>query len=302
MSAANDRIAILWNINIDGEKILQDTNAVIEKKSKYLWVTAKGGLRVRESAGLRGKKVGLLEEGDKVKFLEEQGESKTISGTTGKWTKVEYREYKKYGSTKTTGWVFGGFLAAEKHFQEIAGVKVSEGCYQFNTNNFPQKLETGCLGDDWYCGVIKNLASTNKRRIAKQFDQGQMYLLFLPKGKAILVNNGARSVSDFKSIKWTKQGQEVLVNGKYSPSAVNRMPEDCYGGPPSCKRNWTRKITKKYGGVGVYFPFQLRIWLNRDSEFESEWKILDTSKYAKERKQLQPRHTPFSYSDCIHPL
>ena len=66
-------------------------------------VISKGGLRMRETPDQKGEVMVVIPEGDKVELLETTGDEMTISGATGKWSKVKWKE--------KSGWVFGGFLA-----------------------------------------------------------------------------------------------------------------------------------------------------------------------------------------------
>jgi uncharacterized protein YgiM (DUF1202 family) len=69
------------------------------------WVTADVGLNMRAAPDLKAEKIGLIPYGEKVKLIEETGDRITISGATGKWSKVQWKG--------KTGWVFGGFLIGE---------------------------------------------------------------------------------------------------------------------------------------------------------------------------------------------
>ena len=71
-----------------------------------LYVTAKSGLKLREQADRNGKVVVLIPCGSEVKFIEEKGEPVSISGSSGKWTKIQWKEH--------SGWAFGGFLSKTK--------------------------------------------------------------------------------------------------------------------------------------------------------------------------------------------
>jgi len=85
-----------------------------DSKSADSYVTAKGGLRMRDAASTKGKKAGLIPHGTKVEILETSGDDMTISSATGKWTKVKWGE--------KVGWVFGGFLGATKALDSMQAV------------------------------------------------------------------------------------------------------------------------------------------------------------------------------------
>jgi len=80
------------------------------------WVTADVGLRMREAPDLNSKKITTIPYNEEVIFLEETGDKFTISGVTGKWTKVKWED--------KTGWVFGGFLS--KTNPNLNSGKISE--------------------------------------------------------------------------------------------------------------------------------------------------------------------------------
>jgi|GEM_PF-4292998 len=68
-----------------------------------LWVTAEPGLRMREAPNEKAKKIVTIPYGEEVIFIEETGDEITVSGATGRWTRIEWNG--------KTGWVFGGFLS-----------------------------------------------------------------------------------------------------------------------------------------------------------------------------------------------
>lgn len=70
------------------------------------WVTADVGLNMRDSPSLKAKKIGLIPHGEKVLLIEETGNLITISGVTGKWSKIKWKG--------KMGWVFGAYLTSNK--------------------------------------------------------------------------------------------------------------------------------------------------------------------------------------------
>lgn len=76
----------------------------------YAYTTAKSGLVIRSSPSLSGDKVGKISYGNKVQVYEKSGETMTIGGKSGKWTRID--TYLPSGYTK--GWVFGGFLSDKR--------------------------------------------------------------------------------------------------------------------------------------------------------------------------------------------
>ncbi len=69
------------------------------------WVTADVGLNMRVSPELKAKKIGLIPYGEQVLLMEETGNLITISGATGKWSKIKWKG--------KIGWVFGAYLTSK---------------------------------------------------------------------------------------------------------------------------------------------------------------------------------------------
>lgn len=69
------------------------------------YVSAVGGLKMRDMPNKDGKAIALIPQGSEVVVLEETGQEEEVSGRRGKWAKI------RYGSQE--GFVFGGFLASE---------------------------------------------------------------------------------------------------------------------------------------------------------------------------------------------
>jgi hypothetical protein len=78
-----------------------------EEPGTSMIVTTEAGLRLRESADTTGKIIVTIPYKSVVQVLEEKGEPITISGKTGKWCRIAWKN--------KTGWAFGGFLV------EVAG-------------------------------------------------------------------------------------------------------------------------------------------------------------------------------------
>ncbi len=78
----------------------------IKKELKPAWVKAKGGLRMRNKPSTDGELIIVIPEREEVRINEESGDILTISGSKGRWTRVEYED--------KSGWVFGGFLTGEQ--------------------------------------------------------------------------------------------------------------------------------------------------------------------------------------------
>jgi len=98
-----------------------------ENTEESRWVTADVGLNMRDSPNLKAEKISLIPYGEKVLLIEETGDLITISGATGKWSKIKWKG--------KIGWVFGGFLIGKSAGTSPEGWKVyknSKFGYQFS--------------------------------------------------------------------------------------------------------------------------------------------------------------------------
>ncbi|MEM7182441.1 MAG: SH3 domain-containing protein [Spirochaetota bacterium] len=169
-------------------------------KNEY-YITAKGGLRLREEPNLSSEKVGVIPEGFVVTIVEAKKEDITIGSTTGQWTKVEFQNL---GGRKFSGWVFGGFLSKEPHKKQLNGVSVSEdGCLQFTAATFPKNFIEGCLG---YCG--------NYSFMYGDMAQPSVAEILLANGKAEIgtssIGRGSRAEG-----RWRKTKDSILITIPY---------------------------------------------------------------------------------------
>ena len=83
-----------------GDRNRKEKKDSTESSSRY--VSSESGLFLREEPSVKAKSIVLIPQGAKVKVLKEESETVTISGATGKWTQVKFRDEE--------GWAFGGFL------------------------------------------------------------------------------------------------------------------------------------------------------------------------------------------------
>ncbi len=113
------------------EEPVKKTGENLKSEIKVKYVTAKGGLNMRDKPETSSALVVNIPEGEGVQILEETGSDVTISGSTGKWTKVKWKE--------KTGWAFGGFLAVSKLDTEFQTVQFTgPGSLVGKTIIFPQ--------------------------------------------------------------------------------------------------------------------------------------------------------------------
>ncbi|MCB1160778.1 MAG: SH3 domain-containing protein [Leptospiraceae bacterium] len=95
----------LFSTNCKESKSIDSRTTSSDNQTVFKYVTPKSGLIMRSKPSTSGKKLGLIPFKSKVKIIEESKEVLTISGATGRWTKVNYN--------KQDAWVFGGFLGDE---------------------------------------------------------------------------------------------------------------------------------------------------------------------------------------------
>jgi hypothetical protein len=75
----------------------------IQEIKTSMYVNAPEGLRVRNSPGLDGDRIALLDNLTEVLVMEEDENNVNIDGISGKWTFIE--------AGNIRGWVFGGYLS-----------------------------------------------------------------------------------------------------------------------------------------------------------------------------------------------
>jgi hypothetical protein len=70
--------------------------------SKYAFITARNGLRMRSKPSIKGKKVLTIPYNMKIPVIETTGKDELIAGRKGRWIKTKW--------SGTSGWVFSGFI------------------------------------------------------------------------------------------------------------------------------------------------------------------------------------------------
>ena len=84
-------------------KTAVDNPNVVERSPLIkLFVNAEGGLRMRDKGSTSGSIITTIPNFSEIELIEEDQNNITISGKTGKWSKIRYNNIE--------GWVFGGFL------------------------------------------------------------------------------------------------------------------------------------------------------------------------------------------------
>jgi hypothetical protein len=103
-----------------------------DQTDAYRWISADVGLRMRSEPDLSSKTICVIPYTEKVLVKNEIGDEITLSGKTGKWCRVAWKNKE--------GWVFGGFLA-ERPIQ----LEETENTFVLNTDsdfiNFVREAE-----------------------------------------------------------------------------------------------------------------------------------------------------------------
>jgi hypothetical protein len=177
------------------------------------FIIAKSGLRMRNRPDLSGKKLMVIPYGMSVKLLEETGEAVTISGVTGRWSRVVFR--------KTTGWVFGGFLGSS--VTDRAGKRLPAGILgtyvlikEVQSGNMPSRVHlensiiTRTVGGDMdsniYC-IVEDVESSGKIHTVKCAPRK-------PTDEEYKVFQIDRAAKDLKRILVTERGKGRISFGK----------------------------------------------------------------------------------------
>jgi hypothetical protein len=103
-------LSIILTLFISCKKEIEKPNDTTNSGT-LRFVTANDGINLREAPDQDGKVVTLIPIGSEVKIIEERWDTLTLDEKTGKWTKVEWKEF--------SGWAFGGFLSESKPQQSI---------------------------------------------------------------------------------------------------------------------------------------------------------------------------------------
>lgn len=93
-------------------------------KTDGQYVTAAGGLNMRNAPDATASVVTLIPQGAEVTVLERKGEEVEIGGRRGKWARVS--------SGSAQGWVFDGFLGKAAAAQDLAALLKKGGCIPFD--------------------------------------------------------------------------------------------------------------------------------------------------------------------------
>ena len=126
------------------------------------FVSPADGLNLRDKPDTAGNKIVTIPSGESVSLIEETGSDVTIGSSTGKWSKVTWKD--------KTGWAFGGFLSKTKLSDpSVSQLKTLEGDYDEDAPAEPGNPSNwlsihnsiisyglgGMMEASWYCLVTK---------------------------------------------------------------------------------------------------------------------------------------------------
>lgn len=151
-------ILLLASILFCGKKPASVQNAPVSEK----YVAAGGGLNVRETPDLNGKKVTTLAKGSKVTILDSKTETFKVGEVSGSWTKVT--------DGKIQGWAFSGFLSDSAP----SGEPDSSACDKAKENAQEEyaACEKQALADNEKCPTCEGVAiSSACGAVEMQLDQ-----------------------------------------------------------------------------------------------------------------------------------
>jgi len=176
------------------------TSAADDNSSSERIVTPNAGLRLRATPDTNGKIIITIPFKEIVTLLEEKGDPITISGKTGKWSKVKWHD--------KTGWAFGGFLDTFTN-EDIPAAAVME--QQANTIDvkeiYGKQLQSKEAAE-----------SGNGQPIEIKFDKNGTYRIMRPQYAGELVVAGKYSIISY--------GDPVVINLKTSRSKCTDMGQE----------------------------------------------------------------------------
>jgi hypothetical protein len=171
------------------------------------WVTAESGLRMRESADLKAKTIATIPYGDEVILLEEKGDEITISGATGKWSKIQWKEKQ--------GWAFGGFLTKVKGLEilqdlPLAWIDPASGEAERGMKILPEGMD----GYNYPCLEVYSIMNADIYEIIKVEKENGVYSLTIkssvkPKVFIIEYNGGDRATAYWQDTSFDKTHYEA---------------------------------------------------------------------------------------------
>lgn len=149
--------------------ILIPTLLIDAQELDSAYVVALKGLRVRDAPGLYGKPIDLMPYGTDVYCIEESGEEITISGATGRWTKIAYQGGE--------GWTFGGYLL-KTSIEGIALLDQMEFGMSIETLKRYLPLKFDSSKESWYFKSKVNGVTIRYYLRENWFEEGPYKLMF----------------------------------------------------------------------------------------------------------------------------
>jgi len=179
------------------------------EKTGEAWVSAHGGLRMRETPDLQGKVIITIPVNEKVTITEKKDEQFNVGEISGHWNHVSYKGL--------TGWVFDGFLSATK--PEITDMPPEYHGEYWRDNN------EGIKASDPLGGAIKISISHFHLSDEGQILQGQILNIHMIDGGISFTVRGHYESGQDVSSRFEKKGQWSIHLVKGPAGIMLKCPE-----------------------------------------------------------------------------
>jgi hypothetical protein len=158
------------------------------QETKIKYVSAKSGLRMRDSPQLSGKKLSTIPYNAPVSVLEKLDGMVYLADTFGEWTKVNYKG--------EVGWVFGGYLSDVMPATNTASAVLSQDFVDFYTQQVgkaPALCRIEFEGYGYYTdkdGVIRPGVLNEDTGVVDYYEYNLEYTYHFEKGVSVMHNEG----------------------------------------------------------------------------------------------------------------
>jgi hypothetical protein len=268
-----------------------EDKSLLPGDGEIYYVTAKGGLWLRDEPSIESNKIKLLPYAYPVYKVKIQKITDTIDGIADHWVIVN----PNWG---TGQWAFGGYLSKTMPTKELNEIPVMDNyCLKFNKKTFPEKFQSGCIGGGTCINYYGEKDSDPSNR------SGQNIVALYKNGKGIIKAHTIEDRTDFKDIKWKKENDKIIITGLYK----NREP---LFNDEESEKKWRQEQVDIFGKVDFYIDFTVEITVNDDGSYNSKFHAIDnkpiTGKKIAEFNKLDNDWEQVGKYDsedfCIHPI
>jgi hypothetical protein len=128
LSSCSRKSDIELKDEIHSEMEITETNVYDAQKTDIkMYVNSPEGLRVRNSPGIGGDRIGLLDDLTEVLVIKEDENNINIDGIDGKWTFI--------AADNIQGWVFDGYLTLEPQHIRLTVIETINGIAEYISND-----------------------------------------------------------------------------------------------------------------------------------------------------------------------